>query len=193
MRSAGFQPAAPPPSRRHGRGPAFTRALLSPCNNKNVKPAVYVENSVVSYLTARRTRGSLRVAAHQDLTREWWDTRRQAFELFGSAVVVEEAQDGDPDAAAARLEVVRQLTMLEVTQEARDLAATLLRETRLPAKANADALHIATAAVHGMDYLITWNCKHIANAVILRSVEAVCRANGYEPPVICTPEELMEG
>ena len=156
-----------------------------------MKPTVYVENSVVSYLTAPRAQKNVRVAAHQDLTREWWETRRYLFDLYASAVVVEEAQDGNPSAAAARLGVISELQLLDVTQEARELAATLLRKT-LPAKAAADALHIATAAVHGMDYLITWNCKHIANAVIFRSVEAACRANGYEPPVLCTPEELME-
>ncbi|HUP63382.1 MAG TPA: type II toxin-antitoxin system VapC family toxin [Thermoanaerobaculia bacterium] len=157
-----------------------------------MRPTVYVENSVVSYLTARRAQTNVRVAAHQDFTREWWNTRRHLFELYASAVVVEEAQDGDPSAAAARLELIAELSLLDVTPAARDLAAILLRETRLPSKATADALHIATAAVHGMDYLITWNCTHIANAVIFRSVEAVCRASGYEPPVMCTPEELME-
>jgi hypothetical protein len=157
-----------------------------------VKAAVYVENSVISYLTARPIQGNPRVAVHQDVTREWWDRRSHEFDLYASAVVVEEAQDGDATAAAARLEVISGLVLLDVTQEARDLAAILLRETQLPPKANADALHIATATVHGMDYLITWNCKHIANAVIFRSVEAVCRAHGYEPPVMCTPEELME-
>src|SRR5207248_5541733 len=114
-------------------------------------------------------------------TREWWDTRSHGFELFVSAVVADEARDGAAAAAAARLEMVTQLAFLEVTREARDLAAALLGGGRLPAKANADALHIAVATVHGMDYLLTWNCKHIANAVILRGVEAVCRANGYEP------------
>jgi len=157
-----------------------------------VKPTVYVENSVVSYLTARRSQKNVRVAGHQDITREWWNTKRHEFELYASAVVVEEASDGNATAAAARLEIIAQLTLLEVTQEARDLAAILLRETRIPAKATADALHIATAAVHGVDYLISWNCKHIANAVIFRSVERACRKNGYEPPVLCTPEELME-
>lgn len=156
-----------------------------------VKPAVYVENSVVSYLTARRAEKNARVAGHQDVTREWWNARRHQFDLYASAVVVEEAQDGDVGAAAARLEIIAQLTLLEVTKEARDLAAVLLRETRLPAKATADALHIATATVHGMDYLMTWNCTHIANAVIFRSVERACREQGYEPPVMCTPEELM--
>ena len=156
-----------------------------------VKPAVYVENSVVSYLAARKAQNNVRVAGHQDITHEWWNMKRHQFDLYASAVVVEEAQDGDADAAATRLEIIAQLTLLEVTQEARDLAAVLLRETRLPAKAAADALHIATATVHGMDYLITWNCKHIANAVIFRSVERACRKNGYEPPVMCTPEELM--
>jgi hypothetical protein len=157
-----------------------------------VKPAVYVENSVVSYLTARKAQKNIRVAGHQEITREWWDTKRHLFDLYVSAVVIEEAQDGDAEAAAARLAVIADLTLLEVTQDARELAAVLLRETRLPSKATADALHIATAAVHGMDYLITWNCKHIANAVIFRSVEQACRRNGYEPPVMCTPEELTE-
>ena len=157
-----------------------------------MKPTVYVENSVISYLTARPARGNARVAVHQEMTRDWWDSRRHEFELFASAIVIEEAEDGDPGAAAARLSVIAGMTLLDVTADVRNLAAALLRETRLPSKATADALHIATAAVHGMDYLITWNCKHIANAVILRSVEALCRAYGYEPPVICTPEELME-
>jgi len=157
-----------------------------------VKPAVYVENSVISYLTARPARNNLRVAGHQDITREWWSAKRHLFDLFASAVVVEEARDGDAVAAEARLAVIAELTLLEVTQDAHDLAAVLLRETRLPHKATADALHIATAAVHGMDYLITWNCKHIANAVIFRSVERACRQQGYEPPVMCTPEELTE-
>jgi len=156
-----------------------------------VKPSVYVENSVVSYLTARRAEKNVRVAGHQDVTREWWTTRRNQFDLYASAVVIEEARDGDATAAAARLEIIAQLTLLEVSEAARQLAAVLLRETRLPAKATADALHIATAAVHGMDYLLTWNCTHIANAVIFRSVERACRAVGYEPPVMCTPEELM--
>jgi predicted nucleic acid-binding protein len=119
---------------------------------------------VVSYLPAPRARANVRVAAHQDLTREWWDTRRHLFELYASAVVVEEAQDGNPDAAAARLKVIAGLVLLDVTQAARDLAARLLLQRSLPQKAAADALHIATAAAHGMDYLITWNCKHIANA-----------------------------
>lgn len=156
-----------------------------------MKPAVYVENSVISYLTARRAQKNARVAGHQDVTRDWWANKRHLFDLYASAVVVEEAQDGNATAAAARLEVIAELTLLEVTQEARDLAAVLLRDTQLPAKATADALHIATAAVHGMDYLITWNCKHIANAVIFRSVERACREHGYEPPVLCTPDELM--
>lgn len=156
-----------------------------------MKPSVYVENSVVSYLTARRAEKNVRVAGHQDVTREWWATRRHQFDLYASAIVIEEARDGDAGAAAARLEVIAQLNLLEVSEAARQLASILLRETRLPAKATADALHIATAAVHGMDYLITWNCTHIANAVIFRSVERACRALGYEPPVMCTPEELM--
>lgn len=83
--------------------------------------------------------------------------------------------------------------MLEVTAKADQLKESLLREAALPTKAELDALHIAVATVHGMEYLVSWNCKHIANAVMLPKIYAICRAAGYEPPFVCTPLELMEG
>jgi predicted nucleic acid-binding protein len=114
------------------------------------------------------------------------------FELYASRLVVAEAQLGDADAAAARLSVLEPVTLLNETAESRILAAKLLAAGGLPRKASSDALHIAIATVHGMDYLVTWNCKHIANARMLRFVMETCRASDYEPPVICTPEELIE-
>jgi predicted nucleic acid-binding protein len=154
---------------------------------------VYVETSVISYLTSRRNQRDLIVAAHQELTREWWETRRHDFVLFASAVVTEEARKGDEVFAQARMTLLDQLRLLEVTAPARELAARLLLEAGLPVKANADALHIAVSAVNGIDYLLTWNCTHLANAAMIPRVNRICSVAGYEAPYICTPEELMVG
>ncbi|MEA2236201.1 MAG: hypothetical protein QOC81_925 [Thermoanaerobaculia bacterium] len=156
-------------------------------------PTVYVETSVISYLTARPSPTNLRVAANQETTREWWQTRRERFELYVSAVVIGEAQRGNPDLASARLEIVRKLHLAHVTPDALDLAAALIDGAGVPKKANEDALHIAIAAANGLDYLLTWNCTHIANAVTIPRVYSICRAHGFEPPLIYTPQELMEG
>lgn len=153
-------------------------------------PSIYLETTIVSYLTARPDRDLVR-AAHQEMTREWWATR-SAFDLFISQLVVDEASAGDADAARLRLDVLRDLELLELTAEATALAQELVRLAAIPSKAGADALHIAMAAVHGMDYLLTWNCTHIANAAMRPRIDAVCRAGGFEPPVICTPLELLE-
>ena len=150
-----------------------------------------METSVISYLTARPGR-DLIASAHQELTREWWQRAASEFDLYASRLVVAEAQLGDPDAAAARLSVLEPVTLLSETAESRALASKLLMAGGLPRKAASDALHIAIATVHGMDYLVTWNCKHIANARMLRFVMQTCRAANFEPPVICTPEELIE-
>lgn len=155
-----------------------------------MKPRVYLETTIPSYLTAWPSRDLVR-AAHQQLTREWWDQRRPRFELFISQVVLGECQAGDPAAAAGRLVVLQDLPLLEQTEEATRLAQALVEQVPLPDRATVDALHIAIAAVHGMDYLLTWNCTHIANATLRDPIESVCRAGGYEPPAICTPEELL--
>jgi predicted nucleic acid-binding protein len=156
-----------------------------------MRSKLYVETSVISYLTARPGR-DLIAAAHQELTREWWQRAVSEFDLFASRLVVAEAQLGDHKAAATRLAVLEPITLLSETAESRALASKLLAAGGLPRKAASDALHIAVATVHGMDYLVTWNCKHIANARILRFVMQACRAANFEPPVICTPEELIE-
>ncbi len=156
-----------------------------------MKPRVYLETTIPSYLTAWPSRDLVR-AAHQQITREWWQ-RRDAYELFVSQMVVRECQAGDPEAAAERLDSLAGLPLLEQNEEVEALARELIRRVPLPDRATADALHIATAATHGMDYLLTWNCTHIANASLRGRIEAVCRDQGFEPPAICTPEELPGG
>src|SRR5271170_2291689 len=156
-----------------------------------MKPRVYLETTIPSYLTAWLSR-DLVMAGHQQTTREWWDTRREDFELFVSQFVIDEAGAGDPDAARRRLEVLVNVPLLDPGANVHTLADDLMKRVPLPPKAAADALHIAIATINGMDYLLTWNCIHIANAELRPSIEAVCRDNGYEPPVICTPEELLK-
>jgi hypothetical protein len=156
-----------------------------------MRPKLYVETSVVSYLTARASRDVL-VSGHQQLTREWRESAQAEFEIFASRLVVAEAQLGDPQMAAARLALLEPLTLLAETADSRALARKLLAAGGLPAKASSDALHIAIAAVHGMDYLVSWNCKHIANARMIRFVTQTCEDAGFRVPVICTPEELGE-
>jgi hypothetical protein len=153
-----------------------------------MKPTVYIETTIPSYLTAWPSRDLVR-AAHQQITREWW-ARRGGYDLYSSRLVIQESQAGDAEAAAERLAALAGIPLLEETTEAAELAEALLRGVPLPEKAAADALHIATAAVHGMQYLLTWNCTHIANVVLRPQIEAVCREAGYEPPLISTPEEL---
>ena len=155
------------------------------------KPSIYVETSIVSYLVGWLNQRDLTVAHNQQFTREWWSRRRSDFDLFISPVVIDEARKGDPDLAAQRLDYLATLPVLEVTSTARSLSAELLRLTGIPTKAELDALHISVAAVSGMNYLLTWNCTHIANAEILPKVYQVCRDVGYEPPFVCTPLELL--
>ncbi len=160
-----------------------------------MKPRVYLETTVLSYLTALPSRDLVR-AAHQQITAEWW-TNREGFELFVSDAVLAEVRMGDDDAAARRLAATQGLQVLETTAQVQSLAEALLAAAALPRKAAIDAVHVAVAAVHvavaavnGMHYLLTWNCTHIANATMRPRIDAVCRDNGLEPPIICTPEEL---
>jgi hypothetical protein len=153
---------------------------------------VYLETTIPSYLTAWPSR-DLVMAARQQVTREWWDTRREEFDLFVSQVVIQEAREGDPGAAILRMEALQDISVLELTDEATALAQRLVRQVPLPARATVDAVHIAIAVVNSMDYLLTWNFTHIANATLRNSIEAVCRSQGFTPPVICTPDELMRG
>jgi hypothetical protein len=151
---------------------------------------VYLETTIISCLTAWPSRDIVR-AAEQELTREWWKSR-ETFDLYVSELVIDKAAAGDPEAAAQRLETLRDLPLLGMTRDAESLGRDLVRQAALPAKAAIDALHIALAADHGMNYLLTWNCTHIANAAMRGKIDEVCRAAGFEPSVICTPMELIE-
>jgi hypothetical protein len=156
-----------------------------------MKERVYIETTFVSYLKARPSR-DLIVAGHQQITHEWWDVRRNAYDLCVSQLVLEEAGDGDPIAAQERLDVLATMTSLGIEEEAVALAESLVRAAALPEKAGNDALHIAIAARHRVPYLLTWNCRHLANATMRSKIESVCTNAGAKCPIICTPEEMME-
>lgn len=153
-------------------------------------PRVYIETTIPSYLTARPNRDLLRTA-QQQLTRDWWDFERGRFEVVVSQLVKDECGRGDPTAAAARLAALVGIPILRATADTGALADALTAGVPIPPRAVADATHIATAAVYAVRYLLTWNCRHIANAVFRPQIESICRDHGYEPPIICTPAELM--
>ena len=152
---------------------------------------VFLETAIPSYLTARTSRDLLR-AGCQQATHDWWETDRREFDLFVSELVLEECAAGDAEAAIRRLAVLDEIPVLQLTTDATALGRALLEAGGLPPNAAADALHIAIAAVHGMDYLLTWNCAHIANVRMRARIEAVCRSVGFQPPIICTPIEFTE-
>ena len=156
-----------------------------------MKSTVYIETSVLSYLTARQN-NDLRAMANKSITEEWWETRRDLYQLVVSELVLLEAGRGNEEAAQRRLDAASEIPLLEVTPEVKSLALALMENHARPEKAEADAYHVAIAAVNGIEYLLTWNCTHIANAHTRPKIEATCRSLGYEPPVICTPSELME-
>jgi predicted nucleic acid-binding protein len=154
------------------------------------KSKVYVETTVISYLAAAPSRDIV-LAGHQETTRVWW-SRRDRFELFVSQAVVEEASRGNAVAAARRLALFEGIPVLGLNEEIDAIANQLLRAGAVPAKARIDAIHIAVAAINRMEYLVTWNLTHIANAAIRGKIERTCRGTGLQAPVICTPEELPE-
>ena len=153
------------------------------------KPTVYIETSVISFLTSRPSR-DLSIWWYQHTTREWWDNCRENFRLYISEAVYDEIAMGDTSASELRLEAVSGIEILQTTPEAENLAQILLDRHSLPAKASTDALHIALAAFYGMDFLLTWNCKHIANVFTGRLFEKIITQNGYSYPVITTPINL---
>ena len=151
--------------------------------------SIYLETSIVGYLTSWPSR-DLIVAAHQQRTHEWWHQQRKNYLLHISSFVLREASAGDAEAATERLAILQGIPELAVTEEAESLARALLGRRILPEKASIDALHLAIAVVHEMDILLTWNCRHLANASILVEVGRFIRMKGYEMPVVCTPDGL---
>ncbi|MCE2543916.1 MAG: type II toxin-antitoxin system VapC family toxin [Acidobacteria bacterium] len=156
------------------------------------KKTVYIETSVVSYLTARPT-SDLLPAAWQKITADWWETRRNRFDLMTSKVTLDEAGRGDAGASARRLAALSDIPVLPITGAVSDLADKLVQGGALPAKALNDALHVAVSGVHGVDYLLTWNYRHLDNAEARPVIRRICSRYGYGGPEICTPRELMGG
>ena len=151
---------------------------------------IYIESTIPSYLVARPARDLIQ-AARQQLTKDWWEFKRAAHELFTSQVVLDEIAVGEPALARLRLESLQTVPLLPVTEEAKDLARKILDSGLLPTTADRDAVHIALASAYNLDILLSWNCRHIANAAIQARLRRLVGANGFELPVICTPEELM--
>src|SRR5437879_4407655 len=152
--------------------------------------SVYLETTFISYLVARPSRDVI-VAGHQQTTQDWWENRRSRFDCSVSQVVIDEASVGDPTEVQKRLAVIGGLPTLALTNEANALTQAIMAAVILPPHAIRDAAHVAVAAVHAVDYLLTWNCKHLANAQIARRIAVVCEKLGRKMPIICTPEELM--
>lgn len=150
----------------------------------------YIETTISSYHTARNARSILQ-ASRQLATQEWWDGGCSGFELVTSTETLNEAGEGDPDMATERLALLRGLRVLPVTREAAELSRVLVATGLVPAIAAPDAVHIALASVHGIDFLVTWNFKHIANPHIRERLRARINDSGFRMPVMCSPGELL--
>lgn len=154
------------------------------------KPTVYLETTIPSFLTAGPS-NNLIVAGKQETTRQWWERRKEKYDLFVSQLVIDEAGKGDAAAARRRMEIVEGVPSLEIDAEVVRVTGEIMESGVIPPKAATDAGHIAVASRHGMDYLMTWNCTHIANAEILGRISYLVYEAGYWLPVVCTPDELF--
>ncbi|MBA4121957.1 MAG: type II toxin-antitoxin system VapC family toxin [Acidobacteria bacterium] len=156
-----------------------------------MKPSVYIETTIISYLTAKPSR-DLVTAAHQQITTEWWTDVRPQVDCYVSPFLIDEASRGDATYAQKRLDEVVDFTVLEVNEEIEDLAQQYFAALQIPEKAKIDAFHLAVAAWHKMDYLLSWNCKHIASGRVQKMMQEINARLGVHTPIACTPEELME-
>ena len=154
-----------------------------------MRTRIYIETSVIGYLTSRPARNITR-ASHQAATRDLWD-RLEDFDVYISELVISESAKGDPEAAGLRLEALDGLDELAIDDEAKELARALLAGSAMPASFPEDALHIAVAAVNGMHVVVTWNFKHINNPFTRMMIRQIVENNGYACPEICSPEELL--
>jgi len=156
-----------------------------------MKKRLYIETTVVSYLTAKPSR-DIMVAGHQEATRELWPELSAKYDTYISALVFEEARKGDPDQAQMRIEAIEPFPMLDIDDEARTLAQKIITGKGIPAEYPEDALHIAVAAVNGIEVVITWNFAHLNNPFTRKMVRQIIEGEGYGCPEICSPEELLE-
>ena len=153
------------------------------------KKKVYVETSVISYLTARPSHDLIK-NARQLATQDWWQVAPDQFDLHISSLVEREASKGDPEAAVRRMNALKGIPDLPITEEILALAEKLLEATAVPRTSFDDAVHIATASVSGMDFLVSWNCKHIANPMTKPIIRKTLESFGYNYPEICTPLDM---
>jgi hypothetical protein len=153
-------------------------------------PSVYIETTIPSYLVARPSR-DLITAAHQQISHEWWGTARRRFDCYVSEAVLDEIRVGDPGYAAQRMEIVAEMDILAFSDDVEVLIRAYDRRLGLSGSATADLPHFAYAVAYNMDYLVTWNCKHIANGQVIKRLTVVNAQLGRPTPIIVTPEELL--
>ena len=150
---------------------------------------VYIETTIVSYLVAKPSRDPV-LAAHQQLTRQWWQDQRSAYHCLVSDEVLKESARGDASHAWLRLEALQDFPTLSITAEVEVLAEAVLQSGSLPPAARSDAIHVAVATLAGIEFLLTWNCRHLANPHLQKQLRALMLARGLTLPEICTPIEL---
>jgi hypothetical protein len=153
-------------------------------------PTLYIETTIPSYLAGKPSRDII-ILAHQQITGEWWEQERHSHELFISQAVLDEIKSGDPEIAAKRMDIIKNIPLLDINEPVEKLAARYFEALKLPDKAVLDALHIACAVYYEMDFLVTWNCAHLANGNIFLKLTKLNKEWGFETPIICTPEELI--
>lgn len=156
-----------------------------------MKSVVYIESSVISYLTSRPSNDLIK-SARQAITEEWWENYRSNFDIYVSELVEEEISKGNHSAAKLRLDVTKNIPNLQISEQAKQLAKSLVLANAIPSNSKEDALHIGIATVHGAKFLLTWNFKHINNAVKKNEINKVIHELGYMAPILCSPEELRD-
>ncbi len=154
------------------------------------KSSIYIETTIIGYLTGRRSRDIV-VLAHQEITGQWWDNCRSSYLLYTSEIVIQEAKQGDPDAAERRMNLLKEIPLLSIIQDIERLARRYMTELCFPQKSVADSLHLAYAVYYGMDYLLTWNCTHLANEFLQRKIVTINNTLSLPTPLIVTPEDLI--
>jgi predicted nucleic acid-binding protein len=154
-------------------------------------PSAYIETTVIGHLAGRVLDDPI-IGGRQRVTRLWWPIAVKEYELYVSSVVADECSAGNADASKERMEILNSLSFLAISPITDRLAADLIAKHAVPATEPRDALHIAISAVNGIEYLVSWNFKHIVNPKTRAAIERVCEEAGYSPPMICTPDELLE-
>jgi hypothetical protein len=155
------------------------------------RPRLYLETTIPSYLTARMS-GDLHTARCQRTTLRWWNSWRTSFEIYVSDLVAAEVARGNPEAAQRRIDLIDPYAFVMTDERSKALKSCLMADCGLPTRAETDAGHVAVAAVHSIQFLLTWNCAHLANDQFSRRIAAVCQSEGYKCPIICTPAQLLE-